>query len=356
MSKHNIKHGLYIALPLALAALAGCGSSGTLSSDQSVGASAFQSTARFKYPYGIAVDSTGNLFVADAGNSEMREITPAGHVTTLDGVSAGLSQDVAVAVDKNDNLYVANAEEILLIAPDRTVTTLAGSDNPGSNNGNGGNAGFSSPGGVAVDGSGNLYVADTDNNEIRKITPSGDVSSFAGSTKAGSADGTGSSASFNQPFGIAIDSNDNLYVSDYGNNEIRKITPAGVVTTLAGSTKGGSANGAGNSASFNLPAGIAVDSNDNLYVADRGNNEIRKITSAGVVSTLAGSTKSGSADGTGASASFNSPFGVAVDKNGNVYVADTVNNEIREVSPAGDVVTIAGSTTAGNKDGTALPR
>lgn len=352
------------SLMLMLLIVVGCGTAPNVSSNESVSqslgssSSTFQSTARFKYPYGVAVDTTGNLFVADAGNNEVREITPKGSVTTLDGVSAGLEQPVSAAVDLYDNVYVGSSNEILQIASDRSVTDIAGSDDSGSVNANGATASFSSPAGIAMDTSGNLYVADTDNNEIRKITPSGDVSTFAGSTKAGSADGVGTQASFNWPFGIAIDSSNNLYVSDYGNSEIRKITPSGTVSTLAGSKQKGDADGNGTVATFNLPAGIAIDSNDNLYVADRGNNQIRKISTTGlvIVGTLAGSGKSGSADGTGAGASFNSPFGVAVDGNGTVYVADTSNNEIRQITPGGVVTTVAGSTTPGNKDGSALPR
>jgi sugar lactone lactonase YvrE len=226
---------------------------------------------------------------------------------------------------------------------------------PGYVDGTGGTAQFNFPSGVAVDTSGYLYVADNASHLIRKISPAGVVSTFAGTVGvAGSANGTGTGAQFNNPSGVAVDTSGHVYVADYSNQLIRKINPAGVVSTLAGSGVSGSANGTGTGAQFNNPSGVALDTNGNLYVADKSNHQIRKITSAGVVSTLAGvgTANSGTADGTGASARFNSPTGVAVDKSGKVYVADYTNHLIRQISPEGLVSTLAGvASMAGYVDG-----
>ena len=231
------------------------------------------------------------------------------------------------------------------------VSTLAGSGTAAFANGTGTAASFDTPTGVAVDINGNIYVADMTNHRIRKITVAGVVTTLAGSGAAGSTNGTGVSAKFSSPRGVAVDANGNVYVADASNNLIRKITSAGVVTTLAGSTNG-FVNATGVSAKFSSPRGVAVDDSGNVYVADRSNNAIRKITSAGVVTTLAGQTRAGYFDGTGTVAKFNKPSGVAVDASGNVYVADQSNNRIRKITSAGVVTTLAGQTTAGYFDGT----
>src|SRR5258706_2232370 len=226
----------------------------------------------------------------------------------------------------------------------------------GNVDGAGAAARFNFPKGVALDSAGNIYVSDRENHTIRKITPAGAVSTFAGTPDIfGSADGTGAAARFNLPEGVATDSADNVYVADEGNNTIRKITPAGVVTTLAGRAGfSGGDDGIGAAARFDFPRGVATDNAGNVYVADMFNNTIRKVTPAGVVSTLAGTAAVfGRADGTGTAASFFFPRGVATDSAGNVYVADTSNNTIRKITPAGAVTTLAGTAgLAGSTDAT----
>ncbi len=207
---------------------------------------------------------------------------------------------------------------------------------------------------MATDQSGNVFVADYNNNTVRKITPAGLVTTVAGTPGVtGSLDAIGTAAQFNHPYGIAVDSNGNIYVSDIGNYTIRKITAAGVVTTLAG-TPGisGNADGPGPSAKFSTPSGVTVDGSGNVFVADIYNNNIRKITPAGVVSTFAGVVySSGTSDGQGSAARFISPTSLAIDGTGNIYVADPASTRIRKITPSGAVTTLAGSSY-GNADGT----
>ncbi len=237
-----------------------------------------------------------------------------------------------------------------------TFTTFAGTAGVvGSADGTGSAAQFASPSQIAVDSSNNLYVADTGNHTIRKITPARVVTTIAGlAGVSGSANGTGSAARFNSPIGVARDQAGNLYIGDSDNNTIRKITPAGVVTTLAGfAGVAGSTDGTGSAARFNGPRGVGVDAAGNIFVADTFNNTIRKITPAGVVTTLAGlAGASGSVDGVGSAARFDRPRGVTVDANSNILVADTANNTVRRVTPSRVVTTVAGSAGfSGSTDG-----
>jgi hypothetical protein len=326
-------------------------------------------TARFSNPSGVAVDSDGNVYVADAGNKTIRQVTSAGVVTTLagspgqagsaDGTNslARFGYPFGVAVDATSNLYVADLENFTIrqVTSAGVVTTLAGSTgHSGSEDGADSAARFAAPSGVAVDGAGNVYVADYGNCTIREIM-GGTVSTLAGEAgQSGSNDITGSAARYFNPNGVAVDAAGNVYVADTKNFTIRKMTPDGGVTTLAGEAGHvGSVDGANATARFNYPFGLAVDSAGNVYVADTYNSTIRKVTSSGVVTTLAGSAgQFGMANGAGGSALFSYPASVAVDNSGNVYVADSGNNLIRKIDSSGEVTTFAGDTSG--RDGAGL--
>ena len=322
--------------------------------------------AQFNFPFGVAVDGAGTVFVADTGSNRIRKVTAAGVVSTLagsgtsgyadgTGTAAQFKNPYGVAVDGAGTVYVADEgnHRIRKVTAAGVVSTLAGSGTAGFADGTGTAAQFNFPTGVAVDCSGTVYVADYVNQRIRKVTAAGVVSTLAGSGTAGFADGTGTAAQFNFPTGVAVDGTGTVYVADYVNQRIRTVTAAGVVSTLAGSGTYGFADGTGTAAQFRDPHGVAVDAAGTVYVADYGNHRIRTVTAAGVVSTLAGSGTSGFADGTGTAAQFNNPKGVAVDGAGTVYVADYGNHRIRMVTAAGVVSTLAGSGTSGFADGTA---
>ena len=223
----------------------------------------------------------------------------------------------------------------------QTVSTFVGSTQ-GFADGTGITTQFWNPSAIALDTNGTIYVADTNNNCIRKITNTGVVTTFAGSTQ-GFADGTGTSAKFYSPKGLAVDAAGNVFVADTNNHRIRKITSTGDVSTFAGTTNG-YADGIGNVAKFNFPQGVAVNASGTVFIADTGNIRIRKITITGDVTTFAGSSTAGTADGTGTAAKFDSPQGLAVDSFGNIFVADTYNNSIRKITPTGEVTTLAGGT------------
>ena len=328
------------------------------------------SAARFNGPRGVAVDSAGNVYVAEYDNHTIRKITSAGVVSTLAGLAghtgsadgvgsaARFNSPSGVALDTNGNVYVSDRfnHTVRKITPAAAVSTLAGlAGSTGSDDGRGSDARFYFPSSVAVDTNGYVYVADRSNDTVRKITPGGVVNTLAGLAGIlGSDDGAGSAARFNLPSGVAVDTGGNVYVADSRNNTIRKITADGVVTTLAGlGGSPGSNDGTGNAARFNGPRAVAVDTAGTVYVADYYNNSIRKVTSAGVVSTLAGLSSLGSADGMGSAARFNFPSGVAVDTNGNVFAADANNYTIRKVTSAGLVSTLAGlAGNSGSDDGT----
>jgi sugar lactone lactonase YvrE len=294
--------------------LAGVASTFSGSAAVSGSTDAVGTAARFYTPYGAAYDANGNAYITDNSNHTVRKVTAAGEVTTIAG-AAGVS---------------------------------GSADGTG---GVGGTARFNSPTGIAVDAAGNIYVSDYNNHTIRKISADyTQVTTVAGAAGVGGdTNGPAANARFSNPDGLAVDTAGNLYVADTGNSIIRKITAStGAVSTLAGSSGiNGAQDGTGTAARFDLPTGVAVDASGNVYVTDLINHTIRKVTSAGVVTTFAGTAgSSGSTNGTGAAARFKEPYGIAIDSAGNLYVTDYANSLVRKVTPAGVVSTLAG--TAGS--------
>ncbi len=325
-------------------------------------------SATFSGLSGITVDGGGNVFVFDGWSHTLRKITPAGQVSTVTGkagtvgnvdgsaAQALLKGPARLSSDRAGNVYVSdNNSALRRVAPDGTVSTWAGRTGAaGTVDGTGNAARFSFPNGIAIDAQKNLYVADQDNQTIRKISSAGVVTTLAGSAGAyGHKDGTGAQAQFAGPGGVAVDAAGNLYVTEFNHHVVRKITPAGVVTTLAGAPgESGYADGSGAEVRFSGPNNVAVDKAGNVFVADYYNNAIRKITPAGVVSTFAGAKDAGSADGTGSAARFRYPNSMAFDAAGNMLVTDSANGTVRRITPAGVVTTIAGlAGSLGRADG-----
>ena len=274
--------------------------------------------------------------------------------SVLGGVSASVTPHRRQVYTLSASNLKGSNQALATVAA-RGLDLLAGNvDGPGWVDGTGGAARFNQPQGLAVDGGGNLYVSDSSNQTIRKITPAGAVTTVAGSVGQ-MAGWDGTPGGFRNPAGLAVDAAGNLYVADRGNSSIRKVTAAGVVSTLAGSSgSSGSADGTGATARFAAPSSLALTTAGDLIVADTNNHLLRKVTAAGVVTTLAGSAGlSGIADGTGGTARFTYPEGVAVHANGNIYVTDRGNQTLRQVTPAGVVTTLAGSPgLSGTLDGT----
>lgn len=300
-------------------------------------------SAQFNNPLGIAVDVSGNVYVADNGNQRIRKITPEGVVSTLAGsgtsgyadgesTEAQFSNPAGVAVDASGNVYVADRDNYCIrkINADGHVSTIVGNGKAGFANGAGDAAQFDTPCGIAVDASGNLFVADLNNHRIRKINPEGMVSVLAGSGEAGFFDASSTLALFNYPIKIAVDNSGNIYVTDMHNHCIRKISPTGDVSTVAGNGMAGFLDSTDGEAQFRYPKGVAVNAFGHVYVADESNNCIRHINPSGVVTTIVSRT-GGFADGTGDAARFNRPYCLAVDALGVIYVADLENQRIRKI-------------------------
>ena len=328
--------------------------------------------AQLNTPYGLALDGAGNLYIADLFNHRIRKVDTAGMISTVAGdgtrgsggdgdpaTSAQLNFPRGVAPDGAGNLYIADDlnHRIRKVDAAGVISTVAGSGMGGFGGGGFGGDGdpavaaqLNTPSGVALDGSGNLYIADTNNHRIRKVDPAGVISTVAGDGTRGSGGdgGPAVAAQLSWPRGVAADGAGNLYIADAGNDRIRKVDASGAISTVAGGGPVGD-DGAAVAAQLYFPSGVAPDGAGNLYIADANNNRIRKVDAAGVISTVAGDgTRGFSGDGGAAvAAQLSRPYGVAPDGMGNLYIADATNHRIRKVDSAGVISTVAGDGTFG---------
>ncbi len=375
--------GAALAVICAAAALGGSGV-GTITTIAGTGVAGFSgdggqaALAQMDEPQGVAVDGQGNVYFTDFTSQRVRKITSSGTITTFAGyfsatittgstpvgdggpaTSAPLYYPVGLALDKQGNLYIAEYEEqrVRKVSPNGTITTFAGSGQVGI-------AGFSGDGGpataarlrypsaVAVDGQGSVYIADEGNHRVRKVSPGGTITTIAGSGVAGfSGDGgPATSANLNYPQGVAVDAQGNVYIADTSNYRVRKVSPGGTISTFAG---GGSSLGDGGpatAAQLNAPKGVAVDGQGNVYIADTNDNRVREVSPGGTISTFAGGGSSLGDGGPATSAELGQPSAVAVDGQGNVYIADTDNHRVRKVGAAlpaaiAPKVTLGGAST-----------
>ncbi|SEL79515.1 S-layer homology domain-containing protein [Paenibacillus sp. OK003] len=324
-------------------------------------------SAQLYFPRGVAVDSSGNLYIADVLNHRIRKVDTSGNISTVAGTGVGgysgdgesalvaqLNSPNGVAVDSMGDLYIGDSGNHRIRKVDKSgnISTVAGTGVSGYS-GDGGSATsakMSSPNGVAIDNSGNLYIGDSGNNRVRKVDTFGNISTVAGTGEGGYAGdgGLATLAKLNNPAGIAVDSDGNLYISDLSNQRVRKVDTSDNISTVAGTGVGGFSGDGGPAilAKLNYANGVRVDSNGNLYIGDSGNNRIRKVDKSGNISTIAGTGVSGySGDGGSAtSAQLKSPNGVAVDSSGNLYIADIGNNSIRKLTFLASAYTVGAST------------
>ena len=335
------------------------------------------------FPYGVAIDSSGNLYIADYGNNVVEKVTSAGQLSVIAGngtqgvVAEGtatateLDSPEGVAVDSSGNVYIADSGNNVIekVTPTGQLSIFAGTGTCGAlpAAGTATNADLCNPSGVAVDSSGNVYIADSGNNVIEKVTPMGQLSIIAGTGTAGAPSaGLATSSNLFLPFGVAVDSSDDVYIADEYNQLVEKVTSAGQLSIIAGTgTPGAPSTGLATSSDLYFPAGVAVDSAGNVYIADYANNLVEKVTPDGQLSIFAGTGTAGAPSaGLATSSDLDNPVGVAIDSSGSLYIGDSVNNVIEKVTapltvpgaPTNVVVTaghgqVVVSWTAPNSDG-----
>ncbi|SPE41124.1 NHL repeat containing protein (fragment) [Candidatus Sulfopaludibacter sp. SbA3] len=368
------RHALWLLLPVVCLAQPSSYTISTVAGENSLGPGfagdgSAATSAQLNTPIGIAVDASHNLYIADSANQRIRKVTASnGNISTYAGsltstwapwtgdggaaTSATLFNPYGVWVDKAGNLFIADLQDqaVRKVNTSGIITTFAG-DNFPTSTGDGGpatSASMTYPFSVVGDAAGNLYISASNDNRVRRVAPDGTISTYAGNGTGGFA-GEGvpaTSASVHSPYGLAVDAAGNLYIADSQNNRIRKVSTGGIITTVAGTGVGGFSGDGGpaTSAQIDRPFGVAVDLSGSILIADYLNQRIRRVTPDGIISTIAGGAGAGySGDGGAAtSARLNLPTDVAVDTNGNVYVADSQNNVIRLLTPSAPAVSGGG--------------
>ena len=324
--------------------------------------------AKLSSPYDVAVDGDGNLYIADTNNNRIRKVTASsGNIETVAGdgtdgysgdggaaTSAEIDTPWGIALDSAGNIYFAGSwNEVVrkVTVSSGNIETVAGD---GSNDfyGDGGaatDAALDGPRGLAVDGSGNIYIADSYNNRIRRVDTSGNIATFAGGGSAQGDGGSAAAAELGQVRGVAVDGSGNIYIADSDNNRIRKVDTSSLISTAAGGGTDIGDGGAARAAWLNDPSGVAVDESGNLYIADSNHHRVRRVSPSGTITTVAGTGAAGfSGDGEAAAdAQLNNPSDVAVDAAGNIYIADTDNHRIRKVGADRKISTVAGTGESG---------
>jgi DNA-binding beta-propeller fold protein YncE len=309
-------------------------------------------SSNLNYPTGVAVDSSGNVYIADYSNNVVEKVTPSGTLSVFAGTgtdgaptagpatSSNLNGPTGVAVDSSGNVYIADNSNhrIEKVTPSGTLSVFAGTGTKGAPTaGPATSSNLNDPTGVAVDSSGNVYIADQSGKRVVKVKPDGTLSVFAGTGTAGAPTaGPATSSNLNNPAGVAVDSSGNVYIADKSNNLVEKVTPDGTLSVFAGTgTQGSPTPGVATSSKLYGPTGVAVDSSGNVYIADRSNELVLKVTPSGTLSVFAGTgTQGAPIAGPATSSNLNHAFGVAVDSSGNVYIVDSGNNLVEKVTNA----------------------
>ena len=326
-------------------------------------------------PAGVSVDASGNIYIADTGNHRIRKVDADGIITTVAGtgsrgysgegtaINEKINKPAGVSVDASGNIYIADTgnHRIRKVDAGGIITTVAGTGSGGySGEGTAINEKINKPGGVSVDESGNIYIADTENHRIRKVDAGGIITTVAGngSTTYCCDGGPATSASINEPAGVSVDADGNIYIADTENHRIRKVDADGIISTVAGTGSAGySGEGTAINKKIKEPKGVSVDADGNIYIADTENHRIRKVDADGIITTVAGTGSRGYSgdDGQATEGKINKPAGVSVDESGNIYIADTENHRIRKVDAGGIITTVAGTGSRGySGEGTAI--